>query len=623
MGMKQFFYGFLAVFLIILPLAELSAQDRGLSVVAAENLGPSAVIGRQYALFIAIDAYRSWPALKKPVADAKEIRDILQQNYYINEVIELYNQQATRANITKTFMDLQSKLGVHDSLFIYYAGHGHLDEGSGTGFWIPVDGGLDIYSQENWLPNAQIRGYISRFKTIHVFMVSDSCFSGDILNTTRSFPPQIDNAYYRRAYGLTSRQVLTSGSSETVPDQSEFSAAIKNTLRKNTAPLLDPFAIYNDVRLSVRSTTPLYGTLNQAQHQDGATFLFFRRQTAQPIPPPPSQPSTPSQPVATGGSVTVESEIAGEIFIDGQATGRRIKAGGTETISNVSTGSTEVWVKDSSGAMIKAPTVMVRQGQTVTAVIERPIPPNFVRIQGGTFTMGSPAGEPERFDYEGPQHQVTVSSFYMGKYEVTQREYQEIMGTNPSNFKGDNLPVEQVSWYEAIEYCNRRSQKEGLTPAYIISGTGDGRTVTWNRNANGYRLPTEAEWEYACRAGTTTPFNTGNNITTSQANYNGDYPYNNNAGGTNREKTTPVGSFAANPWGLHDMHGNVWEWCWDWFEDYGSGSQSDPVGASSGSYRVVRGGGWLSYGQIVRSANRIQITPSDRGNYLGFRVVRP
>jgi formylglycine-generating enzyme required for sulfatase activity len=244
-------------------------------------------------------------------------------------------------------------------------------------------------------------------------------------------------------------------------------------------------------------------------------------------------------------------------------------------------------------------------------------PNGFVRINGGTFTMGSPANEQRREKYE-VQHQVTVSGFYMGKYEVTQKEYQEIMGTNPSEFKGDNLPVEQVSWYDAVEYCNKRSQKEGLTPAYTISETN----VTWNRNANGYRLPTEAEWEFACRAGTTTPFSTGNNITTSQANYDGNNPYNNNAKGEYREKTTPVGTFAPNPWGLYDMHGNVFEWCYDWYGDYSSGSQTDPVGAVSGAYRVIRGGSWNAYGQLLRSANRNFSTPSVRYYFIGFRLVR-
>jgi formylglycine-generating enzyme required for sulfatase activity len=249
------------------------------------------------------------------------------------------------------------------------------------------------------------------------------------------------------------------------------------------------------------------------------------------------------------------------------------------------------------------------------------VPDTFVRINGGTFMMGSPAYEDQNYDNE-VQHKVTVSAFYMGKYEVTQKEYQEIMGTNPSNFKGSNLPVEMISWFDAAEYCNKRSQKERLTPAYTISGTGDSRTVTWNQNANGYRLPTEAEWEYACRAGTTTPFSTGENITTNQANYNGNYPYNNNAEGIYCEGTTQVGSFAPNPWGLYDMNGNVFEWCWDWYEEYSKGAQTNPTGAITGDDRVLRGGSWTDWGQHLRSAQRSSTNPLDRAYDIGFRLVR-
>jgi formylglycine-generating enzyme required for sulfatase activity len=206
----------------------------------------------------------------------------------------------------------------------------------------------------------------------------------------------------------------------------------------------------------------------------------------------------------------------------------------------------------------------------------------------------------------------------MGRYEVTQREWQEVMGSNPSDFKGADLPVENVSWYDAIEYCNKRSIKEGLSPAY----TRNGDNVTWNRNANGYRLPTEAEWEYACRVGTTKPFHTGNNITTAQGNYDGNYPYNGNGKGTYREMTWEVGSGAANGWGLYDMHGNVWEWCWDWYGAYGSGSQTDPSGPASGSRQVLRGGSWEDSAQYLRSACRVSDGPSARYSRCGFRLVR-
>jgi formylglycine-generating enzyme required for sulfatase activity len=257
---------------------------------------------------------------------------------------------------------------------------------------------------------------------------------------------------------------------------------------------------------------------------------------------------------------------------------------------------------------------------------------NFVEIKGGTFTMGSSGGEINRNANE-IVHRVTIDNFYMGKREVTQGEYEEVMGINPSGFKDPSLPVEQVNWYSAVEYCNKLSEREGLTSAYIINkgrldtnNTNNMDTVAylvlWNRNANGYRLPTEAEWEYACRAGTTTPFSTGSNITAEQANYNGDYPYNNNATGVYRQRTMPSGSFAANNWGLYDMHGNVWEWCWDWYADYDTQVENNPSGLMFGAQRVIRGGGWYGFAQNLRSSARIGFTPSTRASYLGFRVVR-
>ena len=245
---------------------------------------------------------------------------------------------------------------------------------------------------------------------------------------------------------------------------------------------------------------------------------------------------------------------------------------------------------------------------------------NMVRINGGTFTMGTPANDPQFTPSDNdPQHRVTISAFYMGKYEVTQKEYQEIMGTNPSNFKGENLPVEKVTWLDAVEYCNARSRREGLTPAYTISGSGDDRTATWNRSANGYRLPTEAEWEYACRAGTTTAYNTGVSISDNTGWYSA------NSGNT----THPVGQKPPNAWGLYDMHGNVAEWCWDvngWYSFFTptSGTQTDPVNPvnSADRHRVFRGGGWDDSSLRVRSDWRNGLPRYYPDKALGFRVAR-
>ena len=241
---------------------------------------------------------------------------------------------------------------------------------------------------------------------------------------------------------------------------------------------------------------------------------------------------------------------------------------------------------------------------------------NLVRIESGTFIMGSPLSEVSRRTDE-IQHQVSVESFYMGKYLVTQTEYTNLMGTNPSHFKGENLPVEMVTWLEAIMYCNALSEKEGLTPVYTITD----EEIIWNHSANGYRLPTEAEWEYAARAGTTTAFYFGDNINPNLANYDGNYPYNGAPTGLFRTTTTPVGAFPPNAWGLYDMHGNVYEWCWNQYEPY----EVDGTSGMNGSMlerAVMRGGSWYSEARFLRSAFRGRMRHENKHNYIGFRVVR-
>lgn len=252
----------------------------------------------------------------------------------------------------------------------------------------------------------------------------------------------------------------------------------------------------------------------------------------------------------------------------------------------------------------------------------------FVFIKGGSFAMGSPEDEPWRLADEA-QHAVTVSDFYISPYEVKQSDYAAVMGGNPSNFSGDDLPVENVSWLDAVAYCNALSEKESLTPVYAI----DGETVTWDRSANGYRLPTEAEWEYACRAGTTTPFNTETSISPEESNYYGHYPYEiednyfsqgnlSTKPGEYRQTTVAVDSFSTNAWGLYNMHGNVSEWVWDYYGEYNTADVSDPTGPETGTRHVYRGGGWNDFAKNMRSAYRAAL-PEDKGSFnLGIRLVR-
>jgi formylglycine-generating enzyme required for sulfatase activity len=234
-----------------------------------------------------------------------------------------------------------------------------------------------------------------------------------------------------------------------------------------------------------------------------------------------------------------------------------------------------------------------------------------------------------------PMRTVTVTGFYMGKYTVMQAQYEAVMGQNPSvNNSGKkmaNFPVEYVSWYDAVEFCNALSELEKLEPAYVIDKANiDGNnkndsyadprwTVSMRDGSSGYRLPTEAEWEYACRAGTETVFSMGETISRGQANI--DYFH---------KGTIKVGSYAPNPWGLYDMHGNVWEWCWDWvyyggdnYYDSAPDPDTNPTGLSHGNRRAERGGAWNRPPLRARSAYRERARPNARSNDLGFRVVRP
>ena len=226
----------------------------------------------------------------------------------------------------------------------------------------------------------------------------------------------------------------------------------------------------------------------------------------------------------------------------------------------------------------------------------------FCWIPAGEFDMGSPLSEKDRYSNEKLHHVKLTKGFWALETETPQALYQEVMGTNPSGFKGDDLPVETVSWNEAMEFC-----------AELTKRLPKGLKAT---------LPTESQWEYACRAGTTTPYSFGSALNGDKANCDGSRPYGTTAKGEFVKKTTPAKTYAPNDWGLYDMHGNVCEWCLDYYDkDYPTGTVTDPKGPVSASYRVFRGGGWGRYARGCRSANRDWFSADFRGNYLGFRFL--
>ncbi len=223
-----------------------------------------------------------------------------------------------------------------------------------------------------------------------------------------------------------------------------------------------------------------------------------------------------------------------------------------------------------------------------------------VAIPGGAFRMGSFGGK--GYEDERPQHRVTVAPFFIGKYPITQEQWQFVMGSNPSRFKGPKHPVESISWKDACRFCERLSKRTGRA----------------------YRLPSEAELEYACRAGTTTPFHFGETVTTDAANYNGEFVYSAEPKGIYRHTTTEVGAFPPNAFGLFDMHGNVWEWSADvWHDNYEGGPSDNRAWKFKGdtTFRVARGGCWHDTPDVCRSAARLKYAANEGDEFVGFRAV--
>jgi len=692
------------LFAIIL-LSAVLIQTAG-AVIAVRPISPvgDRVNGRQWLFVIGINTYIEWPRLKTAVNDARAVKKVLLSRYCFDKknLIELYDEQATRKNIMKKLVYLANNVRTDDSLVMFYAGHGHLDPITKEGSWIPVESGIKDVSA--WISNHDIKKYLSvdAIKSRHILLVSDSCFSGDFFRGARGKLPAVTDEVIKRAYKLTSRQAITSGGLEPVSDDgfgnnSVFSHFFVKTLKENQKPFFIPSDLFPDVKAGVVENAeqfPRYGTLKDTGGQQGGELIFFlkqdmrlenlsaeakerqqelerlkqmetadraakKKETAQIAKQKKKLAALDSQIEAMKkrlGGPTVKADdsldtmlamveqketqaknlkklrwekkarerkrkkeiaqlkkervkkiIAGlkpevEKYkkIVGSKYGQSMKSAAWKSlIAKCPAGwADDVEEGDCDDLLLK----INNSGVKIKTRFTNSLGMEFVCIKPGTFMMGSPSGESGR-DSDEKQHKVNLTrGFYIQTTEVTQGQWESVMGNNPSEFKkGDNYPVENVSWSDAQRFIRKLNQKEGIDK---------------------YRLPTEAEWEYACRAGTTTPFSFGRCLSIDQANYNGKYPLGGCSKGKYRKKIVSVASFSPNAWGLYDMHGNVWEWCQDWYDDYPSGSVTDPNGPSSGSSRVYRGGSWINNARNCRSANRCFNSQGYRYGNLGFRLSR-
>lgn len=629
-------------------------------------------MGRNWAITIGINGYRNLQRLHYAKRDAEAMRSFFQQELSIQTVYHFsddspaipqdygpdLDSSPTYATLRRFFRVRfeQPFLRPGDNLWFFFAGHGKRYEDRDYLMPIDADPG-DESDQGTWIPLNYITDRLRRSGADNVVMLIDACRSGSGRRDSSGFGQEKQQGVitlfacspWESSYEIDELQqgAFTHALLQGLQIEGEGNCATVERLYqrlRQTVPLVtqqykqvhqtpygvvEPPTKYHLILLPRKANLADIDALKlDAQRAELnknvqlAKQLWIRVLAASPAdldaiegierlalvsatPVPPTPESAPTA-VPTGQRTAALDKLSLSVFQFEVVTlevkrPRRI-AGVEQQVELVihrHPSSAEYWTED------------LGNGSTL----------DLVAIPGGTFQMGSPDAEEGRLDPEGPQHQVKINPFFMGKYPITQAQWRvgvtlpkvnQDLDLNPSHFKGDHRPVEQVSWWDVVEFCTRLTQKTGRE----------------------YRLPTEAEWEYVCRAGTTTPFYFGETITTDLANYRGTdweyqgqtYPGYYGAGsiGEYREQTTDVGSFPPNQFGLYDMHGTVWEWCLDhWHGNY----QGAPTDGSAwltddqNAKRVLRGGSWGYSPRICRSAFRNFLAPAFRYFSVGFRVV--
>jgi len=520
----------------------------------------------RWALLIGVDRNEAIGNLKVCVNDARAMKAMLEKVGYDPKRIVLLTDDSNRprdwpsiGNMRRWIKQLSKAAEKGDTFLLFFSGHGIMR--GGEGYLVPTDGDRD-----NAIPLSWIRDQMKRSRASTKVLILDACHAGAAKG--------VDGVTVDLRAGANLAMLLSCQKGQVSwPDEKQRHSVFTRYLLEGLAGKAaggDRKVTHNELFAYVRKRVKTWTVTNR-----------------KPLQEPVIGGDAVGDPVI---AECPEEDVGPPIPPPGDAVPRG-------------------WTKETRRVKVATP-----QGDRWKEITyyTNTIGMKFVLIPAGEFLMGSrdSADEvarkgrhlPAWYEDEHPLHRVRITKpFYMGIYEVTQAQYERVMGKNPSRFKGPNNPVEQVSWNDAVEFCRRLSRKDGAA----------------------YRLPTEAEWEYACRAGTTTPFYTGETISTDQANYDGNYAYGSGRKGVYREKPLPVGGFPPNAFGLYDMHGNVWEWCGDWCggKYYAESALDDPRGPAAGKYRVLRGGSWRGGPWDARSANRGGVTPGYRAANGGFRVV--
>ncbi|MGA2641510.1 MAG: SUMF1/EgtB/PvdO family nonheme iron enzyme [Spirochaetia bacterium] len=554
------------------------------------------------ALLIANSAYTHFGSLQTPVPEAQDLAATLERLGFKVTLLKNSTREEMLVALDKFGSALKGKGGI---AFFHYGGHGV--QVGGKNYLIPADADIpdELRVRTRAIDVDEVMATLSDSGADTSIVILDACRNDPL--------PASSGRSATRGLTVVGNQpknsiIVYAAKADSVAHDGLFTPALTRALAKPGLSLLD---VLTEVRNEVYQKSN--GEQTPGDYNQLFTPVYLAGSGSAPAPAvtPAKKPSLTVE--KAYGSVTIKVRTGGTLYLNGTAMGQ-LTPGSSSRLDDIEAGQASLEMRYADGKSETLTADVTKDAVTAVAFsysasVERPkVPENMIRVEGGTFQMGDTFGDGQ--SWEKPVHSVAVSSFYMGKYLVTQKEWRDVMGTDPSHFKGDDLPVESVTWYDAVQYCNKLSAKNGLDPCYAINGTN----VTCDFSRSGFRLPTEAEWEYAAKGGRQSRGTeyAGSSSVDEVAWYGG------NSGG----RTHPVGQKRANELGLYDMSGNVWEWCWDWWGNYGPSTETDPQGADSGSNRVRRGGSGDGSASGVRAAGRDGYGPGLRYNISGFRVVR-